>query len=267
MSIKPCLTKKGNVSKSNNEPSIIIKSNSTIDKPIIKDSGQLENVEAIKTRQKKLKVIKDKLTKLPNKHKTTKEEFVAKVKAIVAPKIQANKEKKLKEKHATQTTKRKLVASDKHKSSHSTYQNLQHAKTFIDAIKKPFIFYKHYDDPTPKEYTKAYGIFKYAKDNIHYVGHNVGTLSSDMTDEFKTMGNYAIECWNKVRHKLKDAMYKTFLKQYNLEKKQNIAHHKEKNENEKKQVADWNLKYKTDPTFKKKHDDFKKKLDDNFLFI
>ncbi len=62
MSIKPSLTKKGNVSRSNDEPSIIIKSNSTIDKPIIKDCGQLENVEANKTRQKKLKIIKDKLT-------------------------------------------------------------------------------------------------------------------------------------------------------------------------------------------------------------
>ncbi len=72
MSIKPSLTRKGNVSKSNNEPSIIIKSNSTIEKPIIKDSGQLENVEAIKTRQKKLKMIKDKLTKLPNKPKQPK---------------------------------------------------------------------------------------------------------------------------------------------------------------------------------------------------
>ena len=87
MSIKPSLTKKGNVSKSNNKPSIIIKSNSTIDKPIIKDSGQLENVEATKTRQKKLNVIKDKLTNLPNKPKTTKAEFVAKVKATVAPKV------------------------------------------------------------------------------------------------------------------------------------------------------------------------------------
>ena len=87
MSIKPSLTKKGNVSRSNNEPSIIIKSNSTIDKPIIKDSGQLENVEAIKARQKKLKTIKDKLTNLPNKAKITKAEFVAKVKAKVAPNL------------------------------------------------------------------------------------------------------------------------------------------------------------------------------------
>ncbi len=65
VSIKPSLTNKWNVSRSNDEPSIINQSNSTIDTQIIKDSGQLENVEAIKTRQKKLKVIKDKLTNLP----------------------------------------------------------------------------------------------------------------------------------------------------------------------------------------------------------
>ncbi len=177
------------------------------------------------------------------------------MKAIVAPKIQANTEKKF-----------KLVASDKHKSAHSTYPALQHAKSYVDAIKQPYKFYKQYDEPTPTEYTKVYGIFKYAKNNMHYVGHNVGTLSIGMKDEFKTMGNYGIECWNKPRYKLKDDMYKTFLKQYNLEKKQNIAHRKEKYENEKKQVADWNLKYKTDPTFKKKHDDFKKKLDKIYLF-
>ena len=93
-------------------------------------------MEPIKTRQKKLKVIKDKLTNLPNKPKTTKAEFVAKVKATVAPKRQATKEKIL---HAT---KRKLVASDKHKSSHSTYQDLQHAKSYVDAIKQPYKFYK-----------------------------------------------------------------------------------------------------------------------------
>ena len=54
MTIKQSLTTKGNISKSNNEPSVIIKTNSTIDKPIIKEYGKLENVEAIKLRQKKL---------------------------------------------------------------------------------------------------------------------------------------------------------------------------------------------------------------------
>ena len=87
MTIKKSLTTKGNISKSNNEPSVIIKTNSTIVKPIIKESGKLENVEAIKLRHKKLKVIKDRLIKLPNKPKITKAEFVSKAKDKVAPKI------------------------------------------------------------------------------------------------------------------------------------------------------------------------------------
>ena len=178
MTMKQSLTKKGNISKSNNESSVVIKMNPNINKPIIKESGKVENVEAIKLRQKKLKIIKDRLIKLHNKPKTTKAEFVSKAKAKVAPKIQAKKDKP--------TTKTKLVASDKHKNSNSTYQNLQYAKSFIDAIKKPYKFVKNYDAPNPLEYKNTYEIFKYGKNNIHYVGHKVGTLSVDTKDEFKT---------------------------------------------------------------------------------
>ena len=93
MTIKQSLTKKGNITRANNEPSVIFKTNSTIDKPIIKESGKVENVEAIKLRQKKLKIIKDRLIKLPNKPKITKAEFVSKAKAKVAQKIQARQPK------------------------------------------------------------------------------------------------------------------------------------------------------------------------------
>ena len=97
MTIKQSLTKKGIISKSNHEPSVIIKSSSSIDKPIIKDSGKFENIDAIKLRQKKLKAIKERLAKLPTKPKTTKDEFIKKAKAKVAPHLTKMKEKRIKE--------------------------------------------------------------------------------------------------------------------------------------------------------------------------
>ncbi len=58
MTTRQSVTKTGNISKSNSEPYVIIKTKYTIDKPIIKDSGKVENVEAIKLRQEKLNLIR-----------------------------------------------------------------------------------------------------------------------------------------------------------------------------------------------------------------
>ena len=135
MTIKKSLTTKGNISKSNNEPSVIIKTNSTIDKPIIKEYGKLENVEAIKLRQKKLKVIKDRLIKLPNKPKITKAEFVSKAKAKVALNLTSNQLKKLEDKVMIHYKKHNQLTSSQ-------------SKAIVKKYKKFIPKHKYYSDAT-----------------------------------------------------------------------------------------------------------------------
>ena len=267
VTMKKPLTKTGNIARSNKEPSIIITTNHHIEQPQIINKGDQVNVAEIRTRQNKLKVIKDRLKQLPNKPKISKAEFVAKAKAKVAHRV--NEKAKIM-KQLTEEPKyirQKLVTSNKHKLAHSTCGQLQAAKSYIADLKKPYQETKHYSEPTEAEYEKAYRLFRYGMNNRYYVGHNLGSLIDNVSDELLVLGNYAIECWNKVHYKLKDDMYKIFFKRYNAEKKANIAAIDKAREDEKQQVEDWNLKYKTDQEFKKKQDDFKKKMQDMELLF
>ena len=75
MTIVPTLTKTNSISRRLGIPSIILKKDEHILHPIIEDKGTVEDINEVKERQKKLKVIKNKLDKLPPKSKINKENF------------------------------------------------------------------------------------------------------------------------------------------------------------------------------------------------
>ena len=94
--IKSPLTKTGNLSKSNHESSIIVTTNHNISKPRIISEGIEQDEAELRRRQNQLGVIKKRLSKLPNKPKTTKAQFIAKAKAHIAHKLKKNNIIKLK---------------------------------------------------------------------------------------------------------------------------------------------------------------------------
>ena len=75
MTIVPTLTKSNAITKRLGIPAIILKKDQHILHPVIEHEGDIENVEEIKERQKKLKSIKKKIEKTIPKKKNIKEGF------------------------------------------------------------------------------------------------------------------------------------------------------------------------------------------------
>jgi len=104
----------------------------------------------------------------------------------------------------------------------STYSKLQYAKNILEYVKLNFDKFKLnvIKKPTDEEHDQAFRFFEYVKNNIYYVGHNVGTLGNHIDDQYKIIGDTHIKslvrCY--IYHK-KDAN-KILQKRYNDQKKQ-----------------------------------------------
>ena len=85
---------------------------------------------------------------------------------------------------------RKMVTSNKYKESHSTYWKLQLLKYMYSWFLQNYEKLNDYtfDEPTEKDLQRVYTIYKQVKENIFYIGHNVGSLGNDIDDSLKSYG-------------------------------------------------------------------------------